>query len=116
MTRFFATKASRLWAAVATAIVVLSLSASAVFAGEITGNGTLKTVNGRSFCAFSGQEDLQWYTDDTDTTLRTDPTRGDPGHAQNWGQIDKATRAFLTSIGQNPGLACNPNKSTFGGI
>ena len=114
MIRFFATKTSRLWAAAATSIVVLSLSASVVLAGEITGNGKLKDVNGRSFCAFSGQEDLQWYTDDSDTTLRTDPTRGDPGHAQNWGQIDQATRDFLTSIGQNPGLACNPNRSTFG--
>jgi hypothetical protein len=41
------------------------------------------------------------------------PTKGDPGHAQSWGQIDKATRDFLTTIGLNPGIACNPNKSTF---
>jgi hypothetical protein len=39
------------------------------FAGEITGNGKLKTVNGSSPCAFSGQEDLQWYTADGDATL-----------------------------------------------
>lgn len=116
MFRSIATKKARLAAALATSIAVLSLSASVVFAGEITGNGTLKDVNGRSFCAFSGQEDLQWYTDDTDTTLRSDPTRGDPGHSQNWGQIDQATRAFLTSIGLNPGVACNPNKTTFPGI
>jgi hypothetical protein len=38
--------------------------------------------------------------------------RGVPGHAQSWGQIDKETRALLTSIGMNPGIACNPNKST----
>ncbi len=110
-----ATKTSRLVAAVATAAVVLSLSASAVFAGEITGNGTLKAVNGRSDCAYSGQEDLQWYTTNEDTTLRTDPTRGDPGHAQSWGQLPKETRDFLTSIGLNPGIACNPNLTTFGG-
>jgi hypothetical protein len=114
MIRFFATKTAKLWAAVATAVVVLSLSASVVFAGEITGNGTLITVNGHSFCAYSGQEDLQWYTTNSDTTLRTDPTRGDPGYAQNWGQFPKATRDFLTSIGLNPGLACNPNRTTFG--
>ena len=114
MIRLFAAKTQRLWAAVATALVALSLSTSLATAGEITGNGTLKDVNGRSFCAFSGQEDLQWYTADTDATLRTDPTKGDPKHAQSWGQIDQATRAFLTSIGQNPGLACNPNRSTFG--
>ena len=114
MIRLIEMKSPRLWAAVAAAVVALTLSASSVFAGEITGNGTLKVVNGHSFCAFSGQEDLQWYTTDSDTTLRTDPTRGDPRHAQNWGQISQADRDFLTSIGLNPGLACNPNRSTFG--
>ncbi len=104
----------RLGAAVGAGALVLTVGAGVVSAGEITGNGTLKDVNGRSFCAFSGQEDLQWFTDDSDSTRRSDPTKGDPGHAQNWGQIDKATRAFLTSIGQNPGLSCNPNRSTFG--
>src|SRR5436309_958949 len=46
--------------------------------------------------------------------LATGPTRGDPGHAQNWGQIPQDVRDYLTSIGLNPGLACNPNRSTFG--
>lgn len=108
-------RASRLGLAIATAAVALSLGAGAVFAGEITGNGTLKAVNGRSFCAYSGQEDLQFYTNDSDTTLKTVPTKGDPGHAQSWGQIPKDVRDYLTSIGLNPGIACNPNKSTFGG-
>ena len=107
-------KKSRLVAAFATAIAVLSLSASVALAGEITGNGTLKAVNGHSFCAYSGQEDLQWYTDDSDATLRTDPTRGDPGHSQSWGQIPKEIRDQLTAAGQNPGLSCNPTRSTFG--
>ena len=93
---------------------MLTLGGGSVFAGEVTGNGRLKDVNGRSFCAFSGQEDLQWFTDDTDQVRLDNPVKGEPGHAQNWGQIDKATRAFLTSIGQNPGLSCNPNRSTFG--
>src|SRR2546421_4586909 len=115
MIRLIEMKSPRLWAAVATALVALTLSASSVFAGEITGNGTLKVVNGHSFCAYSGQEDLQWYTTDADTTLRTDPIKGVPSHAQNWGQISQADRDSLTSIGLNPGLACNPNKSTFGG-
>ncbi len=104
----------KLGAVVGATALVLTLGAGVVAAGEVTGNGQLKTVNGHSFCAFSGQEDLQWFTDDSDAVRRTDPTRGDPGHAQNWGQIDKATRAFLTSIGQNPGLSCNPTRSTFG--
>jgi hypothetical protein len=108
------TKRSRVALAVASATVAISLAAGAAFAGEITGNGQLKTVNGRSFCAYSGQEDLQWYTTNADTTLRTDPTRGDPGHSQSWGQLDQATRDYLTSIGLNPGMACNPNRTTFG--
>ena len=66
-----------MFAAVFCMVAIASASASTTFAGEITGNGTLKAVNGNSPCAFSGQEDLQWYTDDSDTTLRSDPTKGD---------------------------------------
>ena len=80
----------RFGAAVAVAAVVLSLSASAVFAGEITGNGTLKTVHGNSPCAFSGQEDLQWYTTDDDSTPVADPIKGEPAHSQNWGHTKQA--------------------------
>lgn len=69
---------------------MMALWTSAAFAGEITGNGQLKPVNGNSPCAYSGQEDLQWYTTNADTTLRTDPTRGDPAHSQNWGQTKSA--------------------------
>ena len=105
-------KGARIVVAVGASVALLGLGSGAVFAGEITGNGTLKEVHGRSSCAFSGQEDLQWFTNDVDRIPREDPTRGDPGHAQSWGQIDKATRVFLTSIGMNPGIACNPNKST----
>jgi hypothetical protein len=102
----------RFGVAISVAAVVLALSAGAAFAGEITGNGTLKVVNGRSFCAFSGQEDLQWYTDNGDTTLKPTPTKGDPGHSQSWGQIPKAIRDQLTAAGFNPGIACNPIKTT----
>jgi streptogramin lyase len=66
---------------------VMAFATSAASAGEITGNGTLKAVNGNSPCAYSGQEDLQWFTDDGDGTVRLDPTRGDPSHSQSWGQI-----------------------------
>lgn len=91
-------------------------------AGEITGNGTsLKTdagkwgtgLHGRSECAFSGQEDLQ-FLDDAGNPLAT-PQKGVPGHAQSWGQIPKAGRDFLTTIGFNPGIACNPTKAGGGG-
>jgi len=107
------TKRYRVGLAVGTAVLALSLSAGAVFAGEITGNGRLLDVHGKSSCAFSGQEDLQWYTTDEDTQLKAAFVRGDPSHSQSWGQIDRATRAYLTSIGLNPGIACNPTKSTF---
>jgi len=106
---------ARILVAVGASIALLGLGSGAVFAGEITGNGTLKDVQGRSACANSGQEDLQWFEDDLDTIPREVVVRGEPGHAQSWGQIDKGTRAFLTSIGMNPGIACNPNKSTGGG-
>jgi hypothetical protein len=75
----------RLLVALISATVVLAFVASSASAGEITGNGQLKAVHGNSPCAYSGQEDLQWYTDDSDATLRSDPTRGDPSHSQNWG-------------------------------
>ena len=76
------------------AVAIAAASASAAFAGEITGNGKLTPVNGNSPCAFSGQEDLQWYTDDSDTTLRSDPTKGDPAHSQNWGHVKQETGAL----------------------
>lgn len=83
---------------------LLSVGAGGAYAGEITGNGkSLKnddgTLNGKSECAYSGRED--------------DPGSGDfkSPIAQSWGQLPKAVRDFLTSIGNNPGVACNPRKS-----
>jgi len=81
----------------------------AAHAGEVTGNGkSLKnpdgSLSGRSSCAFSGLND----------TYSGDPTVPDADgftRTQNWGQLDSATRAFLTSIGVNPGVACNPTKA-----
>jgi hypothetical protein len=105
---------SRLALAIGAATLVASLSAGSVLAGEITGNGKLKDVHGRSACAFSGQEDLQWYFDDENTMPRPADAvvKGSPSHSQSWGQIPKADRLFLTSIGHNPGIACNPTKAT----
>ena len=102
---------TRFGVALSVAAVVLSLGASAVFAGEITGNGKSLQMpyedskwgtglHARSECAYSGQEDLQFAGEE--------PTKGDPAHAQSWGQIPKDSRDFLTSIGVNPGVACNP--------
>jgi hypothetical protein len=107
----------RLVGAACAAALIASLGASAAFAGEFTGNGKSLHVEGggkwgtglhaRSMCAFSGQEDLQ-FVDDHDVPHAT--TKGVPGHAQSWGQIPKEFRDFLTSVGSNPGIACNPNK------
>ena len=113
------------FAAAVCAVAVAGVGASAASAGEITGNGTplwtstnvdpvtgevSHTLHGQSACAFSGQEDLQ-YVDESGNPLPA-PTKGDPGHAQSWGQIPKDVRDFLTSIGSNPGIACNPQKSS----
>ena len=105
----------RLAIAVGTATLVASLTAGGALAGEITGNGKLLDMHARSACAFSGQEDLQWYFDDENTMPKPEATKGVPGHAQSWGQIPKEGRDFLTSIGHNPGIACNPTKSAGGG-
>lgn len=88
------------------------LAASGALAGEITGNGkSLKnpdgTLNGKSICAFSGQND----------TYSGDPSVPDHDgffRTQNWGQIPKAIKDFLTSIGMNPGNACRGNVSGSG--
>jgi hypothetical protein len=97
------------------AVAVGGAGASSAFAGEITGNGKPlwtngtdwnvdHTLHGASACAFSGQEDLQFPANPA-----YDPTAG---HAQSWGQIPKDVRDFLTTIGLNPGIACNPTKSS----
>lgn len=78
---------------VACSIALMGLGANAALAGEITGNGKdLKPLNAKSWCAFSGLDDA-----DDDGFGRT----------QNWGQIPKADRDFLMSIGVSPGVECN---------
>ena len=81
----------RLFVSAVVVAAVMALGTSAAFAGEITGNGQLKTVHGNSPCAFSGQEDLQWYTTDADTTPVANPIKGVPAHSQNWGHVKQAT-------------------------
>lgn len=81
----------RLFIALISVAAMMAFVASTASAGEITGNGTLKTVHGNSPCAYSGQEDLQWYTDNSDSTRLSNPVRGVPGHAQNWGHTKQAT-------------------------
>ena len=100
----------RLLAAIMGVALVATIGASAVLAGEVTGNGKSLHVDGggkwgtglhgRSFCAFSGQEDLQF---------EAGGSKGVPGHAQSWGQIPKAGRDAIGPLGFHPGRACNPN-------
>lgn len=107
----------RIFSAICAAALIANLSAGAVLGGEVTGNGkSLKIeggkwgtgLHGRSECAYSGQEDLQFQ--DEEGNPLAEPTRGEPGHAQSWGQIPKEFRDFLTTIGAHPGSACNPSR------
>ena len=111
----------RVLAAVAATLVVVVMAAPLAEAGEVTGNGTLLHVDGkwgtglhaRSFCAYSGQEDLQFFTDDGDQTPLDVVTKGVPGHAQSWGQIPKSVRDGMPAE-LHPGMSCNPTRSNFG--
>jgi hypothetical protein len=92
---------------VASAAWMLAVGAGTSWAGEITGNGkSLKnadgTLNGKSICAFSGLND----------TYSGDPSVPDEDGfflTQNWGQLSKAVKDFLRSIGAGPGTSCNPS-------
>jgi hypothetical protein len=109
----------RLVSAIFGAALLASLGAGAVLGGEVTGTGKSLTIedggkwgtflHGRSECAFSGQEDLQ-YQDEQGNPL-PEFTKGSPGHAQSWGQIPKEFRDVLTAEGFSPGMACNPMKA-----
>jgi hypothetical protein len=99
----------RFAAAMGGAALIALLGANLAFAGEITGNGKSLHVevskwgtglHARSFCAFSGQEDLQF---------EAGGSKGVPRHAPAWGQIPKDVRDFIGPLGFHPGRACNPN-------
>src|SRR3954464_4704167 len=81
----------RLFVVAAFVAAIMALGASAAFAGEITGNGTYKGTNpNASACAYSGQEDLQWYYDNGEgQRIPADQVvKGSPAHSQNWGHTD----------------------------
>lgn len=112
--------ARRFATALALAALIGLLSTSVTLAGEVTGNGESKQIDGgkwgtnlhaRSVCAFSGQEDLQYFTNEGGNTDPHEITRGEPAHAQSWGQIPKAVRDDPEEFGGlNPGTFCNPIK------
>ena len=91
----------RLFIVAAFVAAFMALGTSAAFAGEITGSGrSLKqddgTLHGKLECAWSGLNNFN------------EPTMG---CTQSWGQIPKAGRDFLTSVGSNPGIAAIPRKA-----
>ena len=103
---------SRFTLAVGAATLLVSVSVGSVLAGEVTGNGKLLHVeggglHGQSPCAFSGQEDLQFFVDDSQSERRETVVKGEPAHAQSWGQIPKAVRDEISPFA-HPGIACNP--------
>lgn len=91
----------RLFAVAACVAAVASIGAGPAFAGEITGNGKWiagseeAPLNGRSECAYSGQND--------EFVLGVP---GDWSRTQSWGQIVK-------EFGPLGGAAfgCNPNRA-----
>lgn len=80
-----------------TAALLASLSAGAVLAGEVTGNGDETPIRfvANSICAFSGQNDGE------------PPPGRTAAHVQNWGQIPKDVRDGLATMGAHPGDSCN---------
>jgi hypothetical protein len=85
---------TRLGVAISVTAVVLSLSAGAALAGEITGTGkSLEPLHANSICAYSGLND--------DPTGETD---GPPGRTQSFGQDVKM--GFIDPREFNPGDAC----------
>ncbi len=91
----------RLGVSFSVAVVVLSISASAVFAGEVTGNGKrLDMSHANSICAFSGQND---YPDGSQS--------GPAGRVQSFGQ---AVRLYgLDPRAFNPGDACRGGSNPY---
>lgn len=101
------------FAVAACATAILGAGATSASAGEITGNyepgavvgepvkGRDLPVNGRSFCAFSGQND--GYHDPSQIE-----GPGDELHrVQSYGQVVKAGGKALAPA---PGVACNPTR------
>jgi hypothetical protein len=93
MARRFTT---RFGLAVSAAAVVLSLSAGAALAGEVTGNGkSLEPLHANSICAFSG------LNDDPEGL---NPENGPPGRTQTYGQ--DVRNGFIDPRDFGPGDAC----------
>ncbi len=92
---------TRFGVAISVVAIVLSISASAALAGEVTGSGKKINQNqGMSWCSFSGLNDRVAGEGPTDT------------QSQSFGQDVKAGNADPHAA--NPGLFCNPNHTPLG--
>jgi hypothetical protein len=87
--------------------VATMIAATPAIAGETTGNGTPIDINGRSVCAFSGQND-------TPEGAGMDPGGRFQSFGQlvgYWGLLDPEdfdpNADFFQPV---PGFACNPNR------
>ena len=108
-------RSTRFAAALAVAMLLVCFSAAGVLAGEVKGppGGALPDTpigaapdddpHAASICSFSGLGDGE---DDPGRTA---------AHVQNWGQIPKAGRDFLSTIGFHPGDSCNGHTGFFSG-
>ena len=118
-------------AAAVCAAFVAVVGAGSAFAGEITGNGkplwtstsvdpvtgeVSHTLHANSICAFSGQEDLQFV--DAKGNPLANPTKGQPGHSQSWGQLVSAgfvDPSVLKGGDPSPGTSCNGHSGYLAG-
>ena len=106
---------TRFAVALASATLLACLGAGGVLAGEVKGppGGDLPDTpigaapdndpHASSICSFSGLGDGE---DEPGRTAE---------HVQNWGQIPKAGRDFLSTIGFHPGDSCNGHTGFFAG-
>jgi opacity protein-like surface antigen len=91
-----------------------AVGATAASAGEVNkphgyiAGSDKAPLQGKSDCAYSGLNDNYVFG----TAGPGNPDADGFGRVQNWGQVGQEGRAFLTSIGMNPGLACNPANSS----
>lgn len=101
---------SRFGLAMASATLLIGLTASAALAGEVTGTGEptpVKSYVMHSICAFSGLND------------GNPPAGRTAAHVQNWGQIPKEVRDELTENpgpeGAHPSVGCNGHSGFLAG-
>jgi hypothetical protein len=94
-----------LLAAALCAAAVAALAAGPALAGEVTGSGKKADQNqGMSWCSFSG------LNDDPGAPLDGSGPNGPGGRSQSFGQDIKLGLANPHEF--NPGVACNPNKTS----